>query len=153
MLKKTYVYKDFNDLERTEDFYFHLSKTQATKLNAKFNGGLQVMFETIVNKLQVDKLIEVVDAFIEFSYGERSGDGKMFVQSDEIYKNFTYTPAYDMLFQELVTSSDNLSNFIKGILPLDIQKQIAEQEAAGETKMPELVAEKPADVIDVTPKE
>ena len=31
MLKKTYVYTDFNGVERTEDFYFYLSKTQATK--------------------------------------------------------------------------------------------------------------------------
>ena len=40
MYKRTIKYTDFNGVERTQDFYFYLSKTNLTKLNSrvdKFN--------------------------------------------------------------------------------------------------------------------
>ena len=111
------------------------------------------MFETITNKLKVDKLVDVVDKFIRYSYGERSGDGRMFIQNEEVSNEFSYTPAYDMLFQELITSADNLSNFIKGILPKEIQAQIAAEEAKGNAAMPQILPNSNKDVIDASVKE
>ena len=40
MLKKTITYTDFDDNERTEDFYFHLSKAEIAEMELSENGGL-----------------------------------------------------------------------------------------------------------------
>lgn len=156
MLKRTFTYTDFNGVERTEDFYFYLDKTGIIKLNSKFGGGIQTKFEEIVNKLDVKELVKTVDAFIDASYGVKSSDGRRFIQNEEVLADFKATPAYDMLFQELVASenaADKFSEFIKKILPADVQKQVEEEIAKGNKKMPNLVAESNNNVIDVTPKE
>lgn len=36
MLKKTIIYTGFDDVEHSEDFYFHLSKSELLKLDAEF---------------------------------------------------------------------------------------------------------------------
>lgn len=156
MLKRTFTYIDFNGVERTEDFYFYLDKTGIIKLNSKFGGGIQTKFEEIVNKLDVKELVKTVDAFIDASYGVKSSDGRRFIQNEEVLADFKATPAYDMLFQELVASenaADKFSEFIKKILPADVQKQVEEEIAKGNKKMPNLVAESNNNVIDVTPKD
>lgn len=156
MLKRTFTYIDFNGVERTEDFYFYLDKTGIIKLNSKFGGGIQTKFEEIVNKLDVKELVKTVDAFIDASYGVKSSDGRRFIQNEEVLADFKATPAYDMLFQELVASenaADKFSEFIKKILPADVQKQVEEEIAKGNKKMPNLVAESNDNVIDVTPKD
>lgn len=156
MLKRTFTYIDFNGVERTEDFYFYLDKTGIIKLNSKFGGGIQTKFEEIVNKLDVKELVKTVDAFIDASYGVKSSDGRRFIQNEEVLADFKATPAYDMLFQELVASenaADKFSEFIKKILPADVQKQVEEEITKGNKKMPNLVAESNDNVIDVTPKD
>ena len=40
MFKKTITYNDFNGVERTEDFYFHLTKAELIKLEFSESGGL-----------------------------------------------------------------------------------------------------------------
>ena len=40
MYKKTITYSDFNNVERTEDFYFNLTKAELFELNFKYPGGL-----------------------------------------------------------------------------------------------------------------
>ena len=39
MLKETRTYKDFDGKERTEDFYFNLSKAELMELEASVDGG------------------------------------------------------------------------------------------------------------------
>ena len=40
MLKKTITYTDYNGAERTEDFYFNLSKAEITEMEMGVKGGL-----------------------------------------------------------------------------------------------------------------
>ena len=40
MLKKTITYTDYNDNERTEDFYFNFSKAELTEMELSTVGGL-----------------------------------------------------------------------------------------------------------------
>ena len=49
MLKKTVTYTDYNGVERTEDFYFNLSKAEVTEMELSVDGGLAQMLENIVN--------------------------------------------------------------------------------------------------------
>ena len=40
MLKKTITYKDYNGTERTEDFYFNLTKAEVMEMEMSTSGGL-----------------------------------------------------------------------------------------------------------------
>lgn len=48
MLKKTITYTDYNGVERTEDFYFNLTKSELLVLEMGTTGGLTEMVEKIV---------------------------------------------------------------------------------------------------------
>ena len=48
MIKKTITYSDFNGNERTEDFYFNLTKAEITKMELSTKGGLAEMIQRIV---------------------------------------------------------------------------------------------------------
>lgn len=149
MYKKTIKYEDFNGVVRNEDFYFYLSKTQLTKLNSRIEGGIQDKFERIVNKLDVKQLVETVEDLILSAYGEKSEDGKRFIQTPEVRQAFEQTNAYDQLFMELINSPDGLADFIKKVLPQDLQIKIEEEQKKG--NIPEIVPGE-AKVIDVTPE-
>lgn len=149
MYKKTIKYEDFNGVVRNEDFYFYLSKTQLTRLNSRIEGGIQDKFERIVNKLDVKQLVETVEDLILSAYGEKSEDGKRFIQTPEVRQSFEQTNAYDQLFMELINSPDGLADFIKKVLPQDLQIKIEEEQKKG--NIPEIVPGE-AKVIDVTPE-
>ena len=49
MLKKTITYTDYNGMERTEDFYFNLSKAELMEMEMSTTGGMEAYVEKIVN--------------------------------------------------------------------------------------------------------
>jgi len=124
MLKKTITYKDFNDTERTEDFYFNLTKAEITEMELGINGGLDNMLERVVAKHDAATIIKVFRDLILRAYGEKSLDGRKFEKSQALSEDFSHTPAYDILFMELVTDADKAAEFVKGIMPKDMQKDL-----------------------------
>lgn len=117
MLKKTITYKDFNGEDRTEDFYFNLTRTEVMAMEMSIEGGLVQLIEKIVAEKNGEKLIKLFQEVILKAYGEKSPDGKYFMKSDEISARFTWTNAYDQLFTELSTNADAAANFINAIVP------------------------------------
>ena len=59
MLKKTITYTDYNDNERTEDFYFNLSKAEVTEMELSTTGGLAEMIQKIVTTQDGPKLVKI----------------------------------------------------------------------------------------------
>ena len=126
MIKKTITYTDFNGGERTEDFYFHLTKAEITKMEMSVNGGMAERIQRIVSAQDQPAIIEVFEDLIKKSYGVKTPDGRGFVQRKEDLEAFMATEAYSQLFMELATDSDAASKFVNGIIPADLSKQIAE---------------------------
>lgn len=124
MLKKTITYTDYDGKTRTEDFYFHLSKTDIVMLEISVPGGLQQMLTTIYNTNDTNAIIREFKNIIHAAYGEKSADGRQFNKSDDISKAFEATAAYDQLFYEMLTDTDKAIEFVKGILPVDVSKEI-----------------------------
>lgn len=149
MYKRTIKYTDFNGVERTQDFYFYLSKTNLTKLNSRVEGGIQNKFEKMINKIDVKELVATVEELILSAYGEKSDDGTRFIQNEKLSTEFSQTPAYDDLFMSLINDPDALADFIKKILPQDLQVKIEEEMAKG--NVPNIVPEsEPAKVTDIS---
>lgn len=151
MLKKLIKYTDFNDNLRTQEFYFYLSKRDIQALDAKYqeDGGLSGRFNAIVNDRDARKLLETVEDLILLSYGIKSEDGTKFNKSEKVRDDFRWSAAYETLFDELTDMSDNtdkFSDFLKKILPNDVQAAISKAEAEGKVEMPEILSEAIKDV-------
>lgn len=117
MLKKTMTYVDYDDNERTEDFYFNLTKAELTEMELSHNGGLTKMMEKIVASQDSKKIVEVFKDLILRAYGEKSLDGRKFIKNQELRDNFAQTEAYSDLFVELAFDAEAASAFINGIVP------------------------------------
>lgn len=117
MLKKTITYTDYNGSERTEDFYFNLTKAEIMEMEMSTTGGLTEMINRIVAAQDAPAIIEIFKKLILKAYGEKSPDGKRFIKSEELSTAFSQTEAYSQLFMELATNADEASKFVNGIVP------------------------------------
>lgn len=129
MLKKTIKYTDYNDNQREETFYFNLSKAELSEMQLSAQGGLESFIRRIIEEQNVPEIIKILKEIILKSYGEKSDDGKVFLKSPEISHRFECTEAYSELFMDIASSPENAINFINGILPEEIRKQIKEESA------------------------
>lgn len=124
MLKKTITYTDYNGTERTEDFYFNLSKAEAMEMEMGTTGGMTETINRIIAAQDSPSIIKIFKDFILKAYGEKSLDGKRFIKSKEISEAFSQTEAYSQLFMELATNADAAADFINGIVPKEIAKEV-----------------------------
>lgn len=124
MLKKTITYTDYDGNERTEDFYFNLSKAELLEMEMSTNGGLEKFCQKIIAEKDTKRMMEMWKDLILKSYGEKSLDGKRFVKNQELVDSFTQTEAYSELFMELASNADTAAAFVKGIIPKNLLEQI-----------------------------
>lgn len=129
MIKKTITYTDYNGNERTEDKYFNLTKAEITKMELSTKGGLAEMINRIVAAQDAPAIIEVFEDLIKRSYGVKTPDGKGFMKRKEDLEEFMATEAYSQLFMELATDADAAAAFVNGVVPADMAKQIASENA------------------------
>ena len=117
MLKKEITYIDYDGNERTEDFYFNLTKAEVTEMEMSQNGGLVKFLEKIVAEQDAKRIIDSFKDLILRSYGEKSPDGKRFIKNQELRDAFSQTEAYSDLFMELGTNAEAAAAFVNGIVP------------------------------------
>ena len=114
---KVSTYKDYNDNERTEDFYFNLSEAEAMEMELSASGGLTETIRRIVAAQDAPSIIKIFKDLILRAYGEKSLDGKRFIKSEEISTAFSQTEAYSELFMELATNADAAAEFVNAVIP------------------------------------
>ena len=124
MLKKTITYTDYDGMERTEDFWFNLSKTELTKLDAELPGGVLGVLRKIIDKKDRKARVDFIETLILRSYGEKTLDGKRFVKTPDMAEEFMQTPAYDELFMSILSDTDSQTSFINGVIPQSMAKEI-----------------------------
>lgn len=125
MYKKTITYRDYNDVERTETFLFNFSKAELAELELSTDGGLETYIQRIIETQDAKALVKIFKDLLLKSYGIKSDDGKRFIKSETIREEFSQTEAYSEFFMELATDSKAASDFINGIMPADLQKELA----------------------------
>ena len=117
MYKKTITYTDYNGGERTEDFYFNLTKAEVMEMEMSTSGGLAEMIQNIVAAQDAPAIIKIFKDLVLKAYGKKSPDGKRFIKSEELATEFSQTEAYSDLFMELATDADKAAEFVNGIIP------------------------------------
>jgi hypothetical protein len=148
VLKKTITYKDFNDVEQSDEFHFHLSAEKLLELEATLPGGFEEYVERIMKSGDGAQILELFKRLIRYSIGHVSDDGKRFVQTEEITNNFVQTNAYTKLFLELGSSEELAAQFFTAIIPKDLAAQAEAMTAGGSdsiTRQREMVESTPTE--------
>jgi hypothetical protein len=142
LLKKTITYEDFNGEEQTEDFYFHLSKADLVELEMSKKGGLEEWLKRVIASKDGKAIMEEFKNLIMMSVGQRSEDGKQFRKDVQLRHNFRDSPAYDVLFMELITDADKAAEFVNGIIPRNLEAQLAKVPKPARTLNDQIEAER-----------
>ena len=134
MLKKRITYTDDNGEERTEDFYFNLSKAEIIEMEMGVTGGLTELIKKVMATKDVPSVMKIFKDLILKAYGEKSADGKRFVKVNDagipLAHAFAETEAYSQLFMELATDADAAAKFVNGIVPKDTAMEAEKHMAA-----------------------
>lgn len=130
MIAKQMTYTDYNGNTRTETFYFNLNKAEITKMEMSVKGGLAESINRIVAAQDTPAIIAVFEDLIKKSYGVKTPDGRGFLKRPEDLEAFMATEAYSDLYMELATDADKAAEFINGIIPADLSKQLEKQNVA-----------------------
>lgn len=124
MYKITETYTDYDDNQRTEDFYFNYSEAELTDLQFSVAGGLAGMIDKIIKTNDMPKLVELFRELIQKAYGEKSNDGRRFIKSPELTKEFTETVAYSQIYMRLATDSKAAQEFINKVVPKSMKDKM-----------------------------
>lgn len=142
MLTKKITYTDFNGEQQTEKFYFNLSKAELLEMEIGKNGGYQNYLKRLINSRNQEEIASIFKMFILKSYGIKSDDGKRFIKSEEISKEFEQTDAYSELYCELVTDTKKATEFFNGLIPQALSIEIEKDMQAKGIKSQEEYAKK-----------
>ena len=117
MFKKTVTYTDYDGVERTETFYFNLSEAEIVEMELGTEGGWRERMQRIIDSKDAPTIMREFKKLIMNSYGIKSDDGRRFIKSDDISRDFVQTEAYNQIFMELVTDAKAAADFANGIAP------------------------------------
>lgn len=126
MVKETVTYTDFNDVTRTEDFYFNLSRAELLKLQNSRLGGLDAVIKRISQEENNVELFKIFEEILLMSVGYKSDDGKRFVKTPEYTKAFSESEAFSELMVRLFNAGE-AAKFFSALanIPADQKQQIA----------------------------
>lgn len=117
MLKKTITYKDYNNQEVTEDFYFNLNQDEVIEMQMSHEDGLGEHLKAIVASGEGAKVYQEFKKIILMAYGVKSPDGRRFVKNEQVTQDFLATRACSDLIVQLITNPDQMAEFVQGIVP------------------------------------
>lgn len=122
MIKKLVTYKDFNDMERTDELHFHMTQPELIKLSVSKEGGFERYLNKIIQTNNMKEIVDTLDEVIKLSYGEKTADGR-FEKSPEILNKFVSSEAYNIVFMEIAQNSETAAEFINGVIPKTTKTQ------------------------------
>lgn len=131
MIKKTIAYTDlFTEEEKTVDCYFHLSESELVAMQMKNGGALVTNLQDSAMNQDAETMLNLIKEMILVSYGEKGDNGSFYKVKDGVAlrENFEASPAFDALMMKLTTDPDEGKEFILGIMPSGIRKNISEED-------------------------
>jgi hypothetical protein len=115
MFKHTVEYTDFNGTERKEDFYFHLSLPELTRLEAEIGRPLDEHIKALTANQNMKDLLDFLEKMVLSSYGQKTSDGKSFMKTKALRDEFEYSTAYAEIFEQLLTDQNLARKFGEGV--------------------------------------
>lgn len=122
MLKKAITYKDIDGITVTEEYHFQIDRSEASKILMIEGDDYGEQLKKLVAQREGKKIMEAFDNLLSAAVGKR--EGKLFLKSDDIYKQFRFSGAYDQFFMELINSEDSGGSQLAAMFPAEAQEQI-----------------------------
>lgn len=132
MYSKKIKYTDYFGTEKTEEFLFNISKAEIFDMQFSTKGGFETIIRGIINTKDVNEMGKIFKKIILMSYGEVSPDGKKFLKSEEMSREFEQSAAYDALYTELLTDSNAASEFINHVIPISEIEELIKKSGGSE---------------------
>lgn len=129
MFTKTIKYTDFDNVERTEEVYFNLTKSELMEISMKLPGNLiqdvageenitdEQRARRVLASLGNQGITNFIKEIILKAYGKKSIDGRRFEKSEQMSTEFSQTMAFDQLYYELMVDSEKAAEFINNLIP------------------------------------
>lgn len=116
MHKISVGFKDLNDQQQNEDFYFDLNEEELISLEI-LHGGLAEYWKRIIEADNNHEIYSEFKAILEMSYGQKSPDGRRFIKSDETKAYLRSHVAFSKLIIGLITDTDAATAFMNNLIP------------------------------------
>ena len=137
MIKRTIKYKDFDNKDRIEDAWFHLTKTEmidfALELPERVSDSVNDKTEEMdidTAALKISDMLgkkgvhNFIKDLILKSYGVRKDEGRRFAKVDDngrpLSIEFSQTMAFETLMEEFRTNDIEAAKFVQAVIPGDI---------------------------------
>jgi hypothetical protein len=129
VIKKDISYEDLDGNTVIETFHFNLSTAELADmaLTSEGGGGLADEIRKIQATSDVNLVLKSFKKILEASVGKR--EGNRFVKDAETRSNFMDTEAYGSLFMELATDPPKMIEFIRGVIPKNLETRLNQQMA------------------------
>lgn len=126
MLKKEIQHEDWDGNEQTTTAYFHITKSDLVDNISVIEDleALEAMLEGKERGLkpsEIKQIVDLVKFFMKLAYGVR--EGQRFIKNDELWEEFSQTPAYDALFWSMFEKPDEAVEFLFSLLPNDLRAE------------------------------
>lgn len=126
MRKETITYVDYDGNERTEDFYFNISKAEAIEMQLSTTGGYDNLIQNIINSRDNRTIYAYFKEFLINSYGERAIDGIHFVKGKNHEKGYEFaeSPAFGELIMKLITNGGEYAGkFVNDVISFNSESK------------------------------
>lgn len=124
MYKETITYTDFDGKERTEDFFFNLTKAELIEMELGTTGTMSNILDRIIKAKDTPDVIREIKKLLLKSYGVKSADGRYFTKSQDDIDRFEHSEPFSIMFMKLSLDDDAAAKFVLGIMPKDIAENI-----------------------------
>lgn len=141
MIKKTITYTDFNDVKRTEDFYFNITRGELleSELSHTGEGSWSDYMETVSKSKDNRLIMDTFKSILKLAYGIKTEDGKRFAKSDDIWLSFYQSEAYSEFLIQLISDAGSAAEFVGGLFsglptgksPSDLAREASQAQLQG----------------------
>lgn len=134
MYKKVIKFEDFNGQTREETKYFNLSKAELMEMELSTQAGMEEMIRMLIATKDNAKIVQTFKDLILKSYGIKSEDGTRFIKTQELRDEFEQSNAYSEFFMEILSSTDEQTRFINGVISGVNMPEMKEEDAIAKLK-------------------
>lgn len=129
MLKKDITFKDLDDNEITETFYFNLTKVELLELDGESPNGLQGRVQEleklegadgVVRGQDMLKVLNLFKSILRKGYGKRSDDGRRLIKNEQVWEEFAGSAAFSELIETFFRDPSEGAKFINAMMPPDL---------------------------------
>ena len=133
MTKYTVTFTDYNDVEHTEDLYFHLSEEELLQIAKNDPDFSPAKLDALRKSEDPIAMFLMVRKVVGLAFGVKSEDGWYFDKKCQKATNFLNSAACEKFLDDLISSEDPnvLVKFFEQVFPKSFMEKLKKAQAEG----------------------